>query len=304
MPARCAGRSEAPRLGAVAPAVLVTGASTGIGRACALHLADRGSTVYAGVRKQTDADSLAAEARGDLRPVDLDVTDEEGIDRAVETITAGLDGRGLVGLVNNAGIALGGPLEYLPIETWRTQLEVNVIGQVAVTKAFMPLIRKATGRILFIGSSGGRVGTPMMGPYNASKFALEGIAEAFREELRPWGLKVVLIEPGAIKTNIWDKGREQADDLEQRLGPESMRRYGALYAKLRKLLDRQDRTGIKPERVAKVIERALFSANPRPRYLVGPDAKAIGALSRVLPDRAKDATFRRASGLNVPTQSD
>ncbi len=285
-------------------AFLVTGASTGIGRASALHLAGRGHTVYAGVRKQADADSLAGEAVGNLRPVLLDVTDPAAIKSAARSLTSDLGDRGLAGLVNNAGIALGGPLEYLPVESWRQQLEVNVIGQVAVTKSFMPLIRKATGRIVFIGSVGGRLGTPMMGPYNASKFALVGIAEALREELRPWNIKVVLIEPGAIKTNIWDKGREQADDLEQRLGPEAMQRYGALYAAVRKLIDRQDRTGISPARVAKIIERALFTANPRARYLVGPDAKAIGAVSRVLPDRAKDAVFRRASGLNVPTRSD
>ncbi len=287
----------------MAPAILITGASTGIGRACALHLAARGNTVYAGVRRQADADSLGAEARGHaLKPITLDVTDESGIEAAVEALSAELGDNGLAGLVNNAGVALGGPIEYLPIETWRTQLEVNVIGQVAVTKAFMPLIRLGKGRILFIGSAGGRVGTPMMGPYNASKFALEGIAEAFREELRPWGLKVVLIEPGAIKTNIWDKGREQADELEQSLGPEANERYGALYKALRKLVDRQDRSGIAPERVAKVVERALFSANPRARYLIGPDAKAMGVVARALPDRAKDALMRRASGLNVPMQ--
>lgn len=283
-------------------AVLITGASTGIGRACALHLASRGNTVFAGVRKRSDADSLTTEARGALTPVTLDVTDEPSIQAAVESITEHVEGRGLAGLVNNAGIALGGPLEYLPIETWRTQLEVNVIGQVAVTKAFMPLIRQGRGRVVFIGSVGGRVGTPMMGPYNASKFALEGIAEAFREEVRPWGLKVVLIEPGAIKTEIWDKGREQADDLEQGLGAEANERYGALYKALRKLIDRQDRSGISAMRVAKVVERALFAANPRARYLVGPDAKAMGALARALPDRAKDALFRRASGLNVQMQ--
>jgi len=286
----------------MAAAILVTGASTGIGRACALHLAARGNTVYAGVRKQADADSLTSEALGTLKPLTLDVTDEPSIRASVQTLTADLADHGLAGLVNNAGIALGGPLEYLPIETWRQQLEVNVIGQVAVTKAFMPLIRGGHGRVLFIGSIGGRVGTPMMGPYNASKFALEGIAEAFREELRPWGLKVVLIAPGTIKTNIWDKGRDQSDDLEHRLGTEANERYGALNKALRKLIDRQDRSGIAPKRVAKVIERALFTANPRARYLVGPDAKAMGVLSRALPDRAKNSLLRRVSGLNVSPQ--
>jgi NAD(P)-dependent dehydrogenase (short-subunit alcohol dehydrogenase family) len=274
-------------------AFLVTGASTGIGRAAVERLARRGHTVFAGVRKQEDGDAVRKTGGDSVVPVLLDVTDADGIAAAEKTIRDFVGEAGLDGLVNNAGVALGGPLEYLPIDTWRRQLEVNVIGQVAVTQAFLPLLRRATGRIVFVGSMGGRMGSPMLGPYNASKFALEGITEAFREEMRPWGLRVVLVEPGAIKTDIWDKGRSQVDELETSLGPEAMERYAPLVAQARALIETQERLGIGPERVAAVVERALTSAYPKPRYLVGPDAKAIGVVTRVLPDRTRDLVVRR-----------
>jgi NAD(P)-dependent dehydrogenase (short-subunit alcohol dehydrogenase family) len=282
--------------------ILVTGASTGIGRACAVHLASLGHTVFAGVRKEGDAQSLQDEIGERVVPVILDVTDAAAIERAEITVRTRVGDGGLHGLVNNAGVALGGPLEYLPIESWRMQLEVNVIGQVAVTKAMMPLLRQASGRVVFIGSIGGRTGTPMMGPYNASKFALEGIAEAFRQELLTSdldsGMKVVLVEPGAVKTDIWEKGRSQADALEADMPEEARQRYASLIASVRKLIDRQDKMGVKPVNVAKVVERALFTPKPRARYLVGVDAKMGGALSRVLPDGAKDALMMRLTGVN------
>jgi NAD(P)-dependent dehydrogenase (short-subunit alcohol dehydrogenase family) len=272
--------------------VLVTGASTGIGRATATYLARRDYTVFAGVRKDADAKALTDELSA-IVPVMLDVTDQVQIAGAVETIGDAVGERGLHGLVNNAGVALGGPLEYLPVDVWRTQLEVNVIGQVAVTQAFLPLIRRATGRIVFIGSIGGRVASPMMGPYNASKFALEGISESLRHELAPSGIEVSLIEPGAVKSDIWDKGRSQADDMEQRFPAEALERYREHIAGVRALIEQQDRTGIPGERVARVIERALIDPKPRPRYLVGTDAKVGGALARVLPDRMKERVMRR-----------
>ena len=279
--------------------ILVTGSSTGIGRACAAHLAGAGHTVFAGVRKEADGQSLSQEIGERVVPLILDVTDAGAIDRAATFIRARVGGDGLQGLVNNAGVAMGGPLEYLPIESWRTQIEVNVIGQVAVTQAMMPLLREGNGRIVFIGSAGGRAATPFMGPYNASKFALVGICEALRQELASWDMKVVLVEPGAVKTDIWDKGRSQADDLERQLGAEAVERYRPMIAAVRKLIDRQDKMGVKPSRVAKVVERALFSDDPRSRYLVGADAKIVGALSRVLPDGAKDSILGRLSGTNT-----
>lgn len=277
--------------------IFVTGASTGIGRACVAHLVSKGHTVYAGVRKEPDAQALRTELGDGVVPVIVDVTDAEAVDRAATFIAAQLGDAGLDGLVNNAGVALGGPLEYLPIGTWRDQLEVNVIGQVAVTKALMPSLRAAGGRIVFIGSIGGRTGTPFMGPYNASKFALEGIAEAFRQELAGTDMRVALVEPGAVKTDIWDKGRSQADEFERDLPAEARERYAHLIGAIRNLIERQDKMGVKPARVAKVVERALFDEKTKPRYLVGPDAKIVGVLTRLLPDAAKDRVLGRMSGV-------
>jgi NAD(P)-dependent dehydrogenase (short-subunit alcohol dehydrogenase family) len=269
-----------------------------------VHLAARGHTVFAGVRKESDASALREAAGEGLTPLMLDVTDPEAISAAAEAIRSQVGDAGITGLVNNAGVAMGGPLEYLPVEAWRTQLEVNVIGQVAVTQAMLPLLRRARGRIVFMGSIGGRVGTPFMGPYNASKFALEGIAEAFRQELRPWGLKVILVEPGAIKTDIWDKGRSQADDLEAQMPEEAKKRYESFIVGIRRLIERQDRIAIGPERVAKVVEHALLSRRPRPRYLVGVDAKVGGLLARALPDQTKDAVLGRLTGFRPPSIPD
>jgi NAD(P)-dependent dehydrogenase (short-subunit alcohol dehydrogenase family) len=277
--------------------VLVTGASSGIGRACALHVDGLGYRVFAGVRSESAAESLRRAGSGRLAPVMLDVTDAAAIDAAVGSLESALDGRGLVGVVNNAGVAHGGPIEYLPIAEWRTQLEVNVIGQVAVTKAMMPLVRRGRGRIVFIGSIGGRVGTPLLGPYAASKFAIEGIAESLRHELRPFGVRVVVVEPGAVKTDIWDKGRRYADEMEQLLPAEATTLYGDAVAGMRRAMDHQDRTGIPPEQVARVVGRALFSARPRARYLVGRDAQAAGLVARLVPDSVKDAIVRRVGGL-------
>jgi len=271
---------------------LVTGASTGIGKACALHLDRRGHHVLAGVRKEEDADRLRREGSTRLTPVMLDIADEARIEAVAKEAAEIVGSTGLAGVVNNAGVARGGPLEYLPMDEWRQQLEINVLGQVAVTKAMLPLIRRAGGRIVFIGSVGGRIAQPLMGPYNASKFAIEGIAESLRQELHPWSIHVSLVEPGAVATEIWAKGKEKADELERTLPAEALQLYGDQVAAIRQGLERQERAGIDPFRVAKVVEHALVSSRPRARYLVGPDAKVGGVLARVLPDRVRDALMR------------
>jgi NAD(P)-dependent dehydrogenase (short-subunit alcohol dehydrogenase family) len=280
--------------------VLVTGASTGIGEACAIHLDRLGHRVYAGVRKEEDAERLRRGASSRLVPVFLDVTDQAQIDAVAKQLaddgTGDGDGGGLQGVVNNAGIARGGPLEYLPVDEWREQLEVNVIGQVAVTKAVLPLIRAGRGRIVFIGSIGGRVATMMMGPYNASKFAIEAIGDALRQELHPWGIPVSVVEPGAVKTPIWEKGRQTADRLERDLPSEGAAMYAAHMAAIRKGIDMQDRQGVGPEKVAAAVEHALFASRPKTRYAVGTDARVLSVLARVLPDRARDALVRRVGG--------
>ena len=275
-------------------AVLVTGASTGIGRACALHLDRLGHRVYAGIRDEAQARELQATGSGRITPVLLDVTDQAMVDAAAGQI-AGDSGK-LDGLVNNAGVATGGPLEYLPLATWREQFEVNVLGQVAVTKAMLPMIRAAGGRIVFMGSISGKVATMLLGPYCASKSALEAISESLRHELHPWGISVSVVEPGAIKTAIWDKGRRTADDLEQELPAEARAYYASHIAAVRKGIDMQDRNGASPAKVARAVEHALFSPRPRTRYPVGADAKIQSAMARWLPDRARETIIRKIAG--------
>jgi NAD(P)-dependent dehydrogenase (short-subunit alcohol dehydrogenase family) len=274
-------------------AVLVTGASTGIGEAVARGLAQRGNAVYAGVRKEADADRLAAT---NLTPVILDITDEAQVGEVAARLAADVGEAGLAGVVNNAGIALGGPLEYLALDEWRNQLEVNVIGQVAVTRATLPLLRSGPGRIVFVGSISGRVGTTLMGPYCSSKFAIEGLAESLRHDLAEWGIRVAVVEPGAVKTAIWEKGRVTTERLERELPAEAFERYGKGMDSVKEGIEKNDENGVGPEKVADAVAHALFARRPKHRYLVGPDAKVAGTLSRLLPDRAKHAVMARLAG--------
>jgi NAD(P)-dependent dehydrogenase (short-subunit alcohol dehydrogenase family) len=270
--------------------VLITGASTGIGEAIALRLADKGWRVFAGVRRDEDGERLRKESGGTIEPVMLDVTKPEQIAAAVEQLGGSLDA-----LVNNAGIGVGGPVEFLSLDEWRRQLEVNLVGQIGVTQACLPSLRDASGaRIVFIGSIGGRVAQPMMGPYTASKHAMEALAETLRHELRPFGIKTVLIEPGAIATPIWGKANESAAQLERDLPPEARERYGDELEGVKKSLGQTAKRATSPGKVAEVVERALTTSRPRARYLVGTDAKVMGSLLRVLPDSTRDALVRLA----------
>ena len=281
----------------VTEAVLVTGASTGIGEATAARLVAGGRRVFAGVRSETDAERLRAELGERCEPVRLDVTDPEEIANAAATVAEALEaGDRLVGLVNNAGVAVGGPLEYLAEERWRWQLEVNVFGQIAVTKAFLELLREGRGRVVFIGSISGRFASPLMGPYAASKYAIEGIAEALRGELHPAGIEVVLVEPGAVATPIWDKGRSLLAEITDELPPIALTRYAPFVEGLRDGIEFQASTGVAPEVVAEVVDRALTVRRPRPRYLVGPDAKFLALLVRFTPDGLRDRIMRLVMG--------
>lgn len=272
--------------------VVVTGASTGIGEAAARRLAALGFQVYAGVRTDTDAERLRAAG---LRPLTIDVTDGETIASAAELVRGDVGATGLAGLVNNAGIAVSGPVEFVPIDAWRRQLEVNLIGQVAVIQHFLPLLRAARGRIVNVSSIGGRIALPLAGPYAASKFALEAVSDSLRRELRGQGVDVALVEPGAVKTPIWEKGLAAADDLEARMPPEADALYGQLVNALRREVDRiVAETGIDPSAVADAVVHALTARRPRTRYLVGREAKLRWALAKRLPDRAFDALVARA----------
>ena len=273
--------------------VLVTGASTGIGEACALHLDRLGWRVFAGVRRDEDGERLRKQATERLTPVRLDVTDEAEVTNALGTIADLVGDDGLAGLVNNAGVARGGPIEFLPLDEWRDQFEVNVLGQLAVTKAALPLVRLTRGRIVFIGSIGGRIAAPMVGPYSASKHAIEAIGATLREELLPWGIEVAVVEPGVIKTPIWTKGKAKAEELERSLGDESARLYKDQMEAIKADLEKNGRRGVEPSKVAAAVEHALTSGRPKHRYLVGMDAKLAGNLVRIVPDRAWARLSRR-----------
>ena len=277
-----------------AKSVVVTGASTGIGRACALRMDERGWTVFAGVRKQADGESLANEASDRLVPVLLDVTDADAIAQTLGRVNEAVGEAGLGGLVNNAGITVQGPLEYLDVDDLRKQFEVNVTAQLAVTQAFLPALRKANGRIVFMSSISGRAGSlPLIGPYAASKRALEALAESLRAELLPWDIKVALIEPGSIATPIWSKGDATFDDLVAELPPEGKERYATALERGRKIAAETGKRGIPPERVADKVEHALTSTRPHIRYLVGVDAKARAYVEPIVPTWARDKTLMR-----------
>lgn len=273
-------------------AVVITGTSTGIGATCALHLERLGFQVFAGVRKTQDGVALQQRGSNRLTPLLLDVTDADSIQKAKEFVAGRVGEAGLFGLINNAGIAVVGPLEAVPIEDLRRQLEVNVIGQVAVTQAFLPLIRQARGRIVIMGSIAGRAAMPLMGPYAASKFALEAITDSLRLEVQQWGIHVTIVEPGAIATPIWDKSGRDAADLEAATPAELRTLYGAVIARVRKVVGEAAERAISPDVVANVVEQALTASRPKTRYLVGTDAKIRALMVKFFPDRVSDRLLR------------
>jgi NAD(P)-dependent dehydrogenase (short-subunit alcohol dehydrogenase family) len=280
--------------------LLITGASTGIGEAIALHMDRLGWRVLAGVRKASDGERLRAAASERLDSVILDVTDPAGIAAAAERASAWLDGAPLDGLVNNAGIVVGGPLEYLPLDEFRRQFEVNVVGLLAVTQAVLPLLRRAPGRIVNIGSIGGRVTSPMMGPYCASKFAVEALSDALRMELAEWGIQTSVIEPGVVITPIWDKGVRDLESAASRLPAEAIARYGWLLKAMQRIIAGAPRRGVSAEKVSRATAHALTATRPRHRYVVGPDARVRLAAQTLLPRRWVDAivlrVMRKAAG--------
>lgn len=249
--------------------------------------------MFAGVRRQEDANALREAASGRLLPLMLDVTSEEQIAAAAERLASEVGEAGLDGLVNNAGIGIFGPLETIPIEDLRRQLEVNLVAQVAVTQAMLPLIRRATGRIVFVSSIGGRIALPFGGPYHASKYGIEAVADCMRQELYPWKVDVAVIEPGSIDTAIWGRGEQIADEIATRAPSAQEQLYGKTIERFRVAVKRTAERGIAPEKVAKAIAHALGASRPRTRYVVGADARAQGLLSRFIPDRLLDRMIAR-----------
>ncbi len=282
--------------------VLVTGASSGIGRATVRRLDAAGWKVFAGVRKEEDAAALRAESSGRLEPLLLDILDADAIAAAAERI--GAEPGGLDGLVDNAGGAVPGPLEALPIADFRRQVELNLTAQLAVTQAMLPAIRAARGRVLLVSSVGGRVALPFTGAYHAAKFGLEGLGDSLRQELAPWGVKVVLIEPGSIDTPIWTRGEEDADRILSGASPRLHELYGAAIERYREVIRDTAERGIPPEKVAARIEHALDARRPRARYLIGLDAKVMARARTFLPTPVFDRLIGAAMGFPKPPDVD
>ena len=267
--------------------VVVTGASTGIGEATVLHLNELGFDARAGVRKEEDAERLRSQG---VSPLRLDVTDADSVAAAASE----LGDAPLAGLVNNAGIAVSAPVEFVPIDELRRQLEVNVVGQVAVTQALLPALRRGRGRIVNVSSIGGRIALPLAGPYAASKFALEGLSDSLRREVAQFGVEVSLVEPGGVKTPIWKKGTETAEQMAAGMPPEAEQLYGGMVEVLRRETAKiAEERGMEPEEVARVIGQALTARRPRTRYMVGRDAKLRWAVAKRVPDRAFDRLIAR-----------
>jgi NAD(P)-dependent dehydrogenase (short-subunit alcohol dehydrogenase family) len=271
------------------PTAVLTGTSRGIGRATAKRLAAAGWDVYAGVRSEAAGEQLRSDR---IRPVIVDVTDEAQIGALSDALPERVDA-----LVNNAGIVVGGPVEAVPIAELRRQIEVNLIGQIAVTQALLPKLRAARGRIVFVSSVSGRVATPLTGAYNASKFGLEGIADALRMEVAPWGIKVVIVEPAQTDTDMWQKADETFDETLATIGDE----HRALYAKhiegFRKSIPRNQKMASPVDTVTGTIERALTAARPKARYVVGTGPKIQAALAALTPTPLLDRALRAATGV-------
>ncbi|WP_370963073.1 SDR family NAD(P)-dependent oxidoreductase [Amycolatopsis sp. cg9] len=258
---------------------VVTGASSGIGRACVAELVRRGAHVWASVRTDGDEAELARAYGTAVTVLRMDLRDAASVAACGERVAAGGPVRGLV---NNAGLARPGPLEYVPLEAFREQLDVNVTGQLAVTRAMLPALRIAeTARVVTVGSIGGRIAGPMVGPYHTSKFALVGLTDSLRAELAPEGIEVVLVEPGAVATEIWPRARAAAEEVRAALPAAGLERYSAQLAAAERSAARSARTGVPPRRAAEVVVRALTTRRPAPRYLVGTDARVAAVLANL-----------------------
>jgi NAD(P)-dependent dehydrogenase (short-subunit alcohol dehydrogenase family) len=277
--------------------VLITGASTGIGKATALHLDRLGFRVFASVRKESDADALRAQASEQLTPILLDVTDPESIFKARQEICTLIGDAGLSGIVNNAGVAFLSPLEFVSLDSLRWLFEVNVFGLLAVTQAFLPLVRQARGRIVNVSSEAVLAIAPFHGPYSASKLAVNGFSDALRRELKPLGVQVSVIIAGSINTPIWEKGAELSDQVARRQPAEANELYGKPYNKVREFLLQMGRGGIAPEAVAPAIAHALTAKRAKHYYLVGRDAHVFNLMKTIIPEALNDWISLRILGI-------
>ena len=279
-------------------AVVITGSSTGIGRACALFLDRKGYQVFAGVRKKEDGDSLKQESTDKLTPILIDVTDNDVISRAVEIVEKSVGNDGLAGLINNAGVPEICPLEYFPLDQLRKQLHVNLLGHIVVTQAFLPLIRRRPGRIINVGSIGGIQPIPFSSPYDIAKAGFHSFNDSLRIELLFWGIPVILIVPGHIATPLWEKWKPMKEDLSKTLPKAGSELYGSMIDSFFDfLINEGKKGGTPPEAVAKVIAEALRAKRPKTRYVVGWDARLQSLTATIAPDRIRDRLVLKLLGL-------
>jgi NAD(P)-dependent dehydrogenase (short-subunit alcohol dehydrogenase family) len=276
--------------------VLISGASSGIGKALSLELDQQGYQVFAGVRNQNDADTLRGQASPQLIPVMLDVTLPEMITSACRQVSD-MTGGGLFCLVNNAGISKGGALEFMPLQDFRQQIEVNLVGQLALTQACLPMLRKGTGRIIFVSSTNGRIALPFIGPYAASKAAMIALADALRMELAPWGIFVSVLIVGSVQTPIWDKSAHIAGEILRRMPANAWKQYGKAQKQAGAFYMQTGRKGMRVEKMVKITQHLLKEKHPKEYVLVGRDAAMIELMSKLLPVRLRDWLLRRQMGL-------
>jgi NAD(P)-dependent dehydrogenase (short-subunit alcohol dehydrogenase family) len=265
---------------------LITGASSGIGKAAVLLLVQKGHLVFAGVRTQKAMEEIG-QLSTNVHPIHIDVTNRESILSAKSRIEQTIPEKTLHGLVNNAAIAISAPMEFVPIDEVQKQMDVNVTGLIAITQAFLPMLRNGNGRIVNVGSLSGLLTTPFLGPYCASKYAVEAITDAMRMELHSSGIKVSLIEPGSIKTPMWRNSLSMAESIEKKMLP-GHESYRKAVNSFREVAIKTGDAGIAPEKVALKIAHALLSSSPKTRYLVGSDAFIYSVFKKILPDKAFD----------------
>jgi NAD(P)-dependent dehydrogenase (short-subunit alcohol dehydrogenase family) len=271
--------------------VVVTGASSGIGAATARELARRGFHVLAGVRRDRDADTIRGPR---IEPVIIDITNPDHIQALATRVNGDPQGRTVRALVNNAAIQVNVPIEVFAIDEWRNMFEVNLFGQVAVTQALLPALIRSTGRVVNISSVGGKVAMAAYGPYAGTKFALEAVSDSLRRELAPFGVEVVVVEPGAVRTEMLDRAMATAHELTSAMTSEQRRRYGGLVQAVNAQAESSTKSGLPAEAAATVIAKAITARKPRTRYTVGRDAALITRLARILPDRALDRVLAAA----------
>jgi NAD(P)-dependent dehydrogenase (short-subunit alcohol dehydrogenase family) len=280
--------------------VVVTGASSGIGAATVSRLASMGFHVFAGVRRQEDAEAARSAANRAVTPLMIDITDPAMIDAAAKTVEQAVAQRGLAGLVNNAGIVKPGPLEFQPLDDFRRQLEVNLIGPLSVIQVFLPLIRRGRGRIVNVGSIGGLIVLPIQGAYSASKFGLEAVSDALRLELRQWKISVSHVDPGVTDTPIFGKTLGELDRALDALHERGHDEYNAQFAAVREVVEKSPESAAPPEDLAEAIADALTASKPKTRYHAGHGSKEAFVAARTLTDHAKDRLAAREIGLPRP----